>query len=148
MNNSISILWGEGTSTPSGQQIEGILHLLLHRNFAILLTLIIGILEFILRGMRPSRQLGCLLLEGLDIFLEFFLHFLSPFSQSLGFVLNLNLKLELFRFIQLDIISVNTVFCLALNFDRTFSPKLKDFMVLMVKPHFLLLIFINFYAVD
>ena len=147
MNNSISILWGEETSTPGGWQIEGILHLL-HGNFAILLTLIVGILEFILRGVRPGRQLSCLLFEGMDTFLEFFLHFFFRFSQSLGFVLNLNLKLELFRFIQLDIISVNTVFCLALNFDRTFSPKLKDFMVLMVKPHFLLLIFINFYAVD
>ena len=45
------------------------------------------------------------------------------------------------------VIFINTVFCLALNFDRSFSPELKDFMVLMVKP-LSLLIFINFYVVD
>ena len=42
---------------------------------------------------------------------------------------------------------VDIVFCPFLNFNRSFSPELKDFMVFIVKPYFLL-IFINCYVVD
>ena len=45
---------------------------------------------------------------------------------------------------------VDIIFCPALNFDKSFSHKLKDFIVLMVEPHlfiyFLLLSF--FYVID
>ena len=42
---------------------------------------------------------------------------------------------------------VDIVFCPFLNFDRSFSIELKDFMVFIVKPYFLL-IFISCYAVE
>ena len=35
---------------------------------------------------------------------------------------------------QLVVLVGDTVFFLAINFVRSFSPKLKDFMVLIVKP--------------
>ena len=48
---------------------------------------------------------------------------------------------------QLAVLVGDTVFFLAINFARSFSPKLKDFMVLIVKPLFSLLVFINFNVV-
>ena len=48
---------------------------------------------------------------------------------------------------QLAVLVGDTVFFPTINFARSFSPKLKDFMVLIVKPLFSLLIFINFNVV-
>ena len=42
---------------------------------------------------------------------------------------------------------VGIVFSSALNFNKSFGLKMKDFLVLVVKFHFLL-IFINFYVID
>ena len=47
---------------------------------------------------------------------------------------------------QLAVLVGDTVFFPAINFARSFSPKLKDFMVLIVKSLFLFLFFlVNFY---
>ena len=48
---------------------------------------------------------------------------------------------------QLAVLVGDIVFFATINFARSFSPKLKDFMVFIVKPLFSLLIFINFNAV-